>query len=95
MANHAKWVLSCKSCHAECLYAEIPDDTDNYFFPKKPQVPENFAHKCESCGHRDIYKRTDLTYRDDTMETKPSHTKSSNCGESKGGDDSRAFGAAK
>jgi hypothetical protein len=81
MATNAKWVLSCKGCHAECTFADIPDDTASYFFPKKPQVPENFAHQCENCGHRDTYERTDLRYRDDTM---PSRVKSSNCGERDG-----------
>jgi hypothetical protein len=97
MANNAKWVLSCNKCHTECSYAEIPDDTNNYFFPKKPQVPENFAHKCENCGHRDIYNRTDLRYRDDLMETRP-REESSRCGEGNGADGpspDRAFGATK
>jgi hypothetical protein len=91
MANNAKWVLSCRACHVECVFAEIPDDTVSYFLPKKPQVLENFAHKCESCGHRAIYTRTDLTYRDDTM---PSHTKSTKCGEGSRADD-RTFGGVK
>jgi hypothetical protein len=92
MANHAKWVLSCKKCGTECLYAEIPDDTGSYFFPKKPAVPENFTHECEACGHRDIYRRTDLRYRDDMIEARIS-SDSSKCGE--GEDNDRAFGAAK
>jgi hypothetical protein len=90
MGTNPKWVLSCKGCHAECVFAEIPDDTASYFFPKKPQVPENFAHKCKNCGHRGTYERTDLRYRDDTM---PSHAKSSKCGEGEGAKD-RTFGAA-
>jgi hypothetical protein len=93
MATHAKWVLSCNQCQTECVFAEIPDDTDNYFFPKKPQVPENFAHECGNCGHRDTYKRTDLRYRDDMMETRPSPG-SSKCGEGEDKND-RAFGAGK
>jgi hypothetical protein len=48
-------------------------------------------HKCENCGLRDMYERTDLRYRDETM---PSHVESSKCGEGSGSDD-RAFGAAK
>jgi hypothetical protein len=94
MANNAKWVLSCTRCQTECLYEEIPEDTESYFFPKKPQVPENFAHKCEACGHRDIYKRTDLRYRDSMTEVR---AKSSKCGEGNGSDGSedRALGATK
>lgn len=95
MGNHAKWVLSCTKCGTECVYAEIPDDTDNYFFPKKPQVPENFAHDCDHCGHRDTYKRTDLRYRDDMIEARI-RFESSRCGEGNGSQsDDRAFGAAK
>jgi hypothetical protein len=80
MAHNAKWVLSCKGCHAECTYAEIPDDMASHFFPKKPQVAEDFFHKCENCGHRARYQQTDLRYRDDTM---PSRMPESNCGEEK------------
>jgi hypothetical protein len=58
------------------MYAEIPDDTESYFFPKKPHVPENFTHKCETCGHVDRYERTDLIYRDETM---PSRAASKKC----------------
>jgi hypothetical protein len=87
MAKEAKWVLSCKSCHAECVFAEIPDDTESYFLPKKPQVPAEFKHKCEGCGHEDMYERNDLSYRDETM---PSRVASKKCGGS-----DRAFGAGK
>jgi hypothetical protein len=94
MANQAKWVLSCKNCHAECRFAEIPSEgVANWFFPKKPQVPANFTHKCENCGYANTYERTDLTYRDETM---PSRAPSTNCGASTEARDSdRAFGAAK
>jgi hypothetical protein len=89
--EHAKWVLSCKNCHAECTYAEIPSEgVANWFFPKKPQMPPHFTHKCKTCGHRDTYERNDLTYRDETM---PSRVQPSRCGEGENTD--RAFGAAK
>jgi ferredoxin len=78
MATNPKWVLSCKNCHAECVYAAIPSDTENYFMPKKPQIPANFTHKCEGCGHVDSYERTDLIYRDETM---PSRAEAKKCGE--------------
>jgi hypothetical protein len=88
MAHQPKWVLSCKSCHAECVYAEIPSEgVANWFFPKKPQVPDRFTHKCENCGHEDTYGRNDLSYRDETM---PSRFETKKCGGS-----DRAFGAAK
>jgi hypothetical protein len=76
--------------HAECVYAEIPSDTESYFLPKKPQVPPEFKHKCEACGHDDTYQRNDLSYRDETM---PSRVRAKKCGESTGS--SRAFGAGK
>lgn len=94
MANNAKWVLSCTRCQTECVYAEIPNDTESYFFPKKPQVPENFTHKCEACGHRDIYKRTDLRYRDDMIEARI-RADTATCGQGNGSQDKKAFGAAK
>jgi hypothetical protein len=87
MAHQAKWVLSCKNCHAECIYAEIPSDTESYFLPKKPQVPPGFKHTCEGCGHEDTYQRNDLSYRGETM---TSRVAAKRCGES-----DRAFGAAK
>ena len=77
MATDAKWVLSCKSCHAECTYAQIPGDTESYFLPKKPHVPGNFSYRCDNCGHKDTYQRNDLRYRDETM---PSRTEQKNCG---------------
>ena len=81
MATDPKWVLSYKQCHAECVYAEIPADTESYFLLKKPQVPMDFTHKCESCGHEDKYTRNDLSYRDETM---PSRTKAKKCADSSG-----------
>jgi hypothetical protein len=87
MPHHATWVLSCKNCHAECTYAEIPPDTESYFLPKKPQVPDDFTHKCDNCGHQDSYQRKDLTYRDESM---PSRAETKKCGGS-----DRAFGASK
>jgi len=80
MANQAKWVLSCKKCHAKCVFAEIPSEgTANWFFPNKPQMPPNFNHTCKNCGHEDTYERNDLTYRDETM---PSRIEPTKCGES-------------
>jgi hypothetical protein len=76
MATDPKWVLTCKSCHAECVYEDIAADTESYFLPKKPRMPEAFTHKCEVCGHKDQYLRNDLSYRDETM---PSHLRSSKC----------------
>jgi hypothetical protein len=91
MATNATWVLSCGNCHTECVFAEIPSEgVANWFFPKKPQVPANFTHKCKNCGHADRYERNDLTYRDETM---PSRVPPTKCGESAESD--RAFGAAK
>jgi hypothetical protein len=76
MATDPKWVLTCKACRAECLYAEIPADTESYFLPRKPQVPLNFTHKCGNCGHEDRYSRNDLSYRDESM---PSRIQSKKC----------------
>jgi predicted nucleic-acid-binding Zn-ribbon protein len=88
MAHQAKWVLSCKNCRAECVYSEIPSNTESYFLPKKPQVPAHFKHKCEDCGYEDTYQRNDLSYRDETM---PSRVQAKQCGE--GAD--QTFGASK
>jgi hypothetical protein len=88
MAHQAKWVLICKNCHAECVFAEIPSDgAANWFFPKKPQMPPHFTHRCSNCDHEDTYGQNDLTYRDETM---PSRMETKKCGGS-----DRAFGAAK
>ena len=78
MATNPKWVLTCKSCHSECVYAEIPNDTESYFLPKKPQIPPKFKHKCENCGYEDTYERNDLSYRDETM---PSRVETKKCAE--------------
>jgi hypothetical protein len=91
MTHQAKWVLSCKNCHTECIYSEIPSDTESYFLPKKPQIPPKFKHKCEKCGHEDTYERSDLSYRDETM---PSRVETKKCAES-GEPFSRASGAGR
>lgn len=63
-----RWVLKCKKCRAECAYAEIPlEGFANYFFPKKPQVPDNFTYTCPRCAHRYAYERADLIYQDNTI----------------------------
>ena len=70
--SQRRWVLKCKECRAECVYADIATEgVANYFFPKRPQVPENFTYKCSTCGHQDAYDRSDLTYQDDQIS--PSH----------------------
>jgi hypothetical protein len=76
MATHPKWVLTCKECRAECVYAEIPAGTESYFLPRKPQLPDNFTHTCQGCGHEDKYNRNDLSYRDESM---PSRIQSKKC----------------
>jgi rRNA maturation endonuclease Nob1 len=66
-----RWVLRCKECRAEYIYAEIATEgIASYFMPKKPEVPPNFTHTCPICGHQDSYRRSDLVYEDD--ETAPS-----------------------
>jgi hypothetical protein len=77
MATDAKWGLSRKNCHTECIYSEIPSDT-SYFLPKKPQIPPKFKHKWENCGHEDTYEGSDLSYRDETM---PSRVETKKCAE--------------
>jgi hypothetical protein len=73
-------VASCKNCHVECVYAEIPSEgVANWFFPKKPRMPPHFTHRCENCGRTDMYERNDLTYRDETM---PSWMETKKCAES-------------
>ena len=91
MAHDAKWVFSCKNCHAECTFAQIPEEgVANWFFPKKPQVPGNYTHKCDSCGHEGTYQRHDLIYRDATM---PSRVPETKCGEATGAPNRAAAGA--
>src|SRR5580704_1825756 len=71
-----KWVLRCKQCRSECVYAEIPSEgAANYFFPKKPEVPAGLTFKCPDCGHKDSYTRADLVYHDDATSRSPAKTK--------------------
>jgi hypothetical protein len=76
MVHQAKWVLSCKNCHSECTYAQIPEDSVKFFLPKKPQVPDDFTFTCRTCGHSDKYRRKDLIFRDETM---PSYFQPTKC----------------
>jgi len=95
MARQAKWVLRCKNCGAECVYAGIPSDTESYFLPRKPQVPADFVHRCDFCGHEYPYGRNDLSYRDETM---PAQIEEKKCGtgeSGEAGESDRAFGAEK
>ena len=68
-----RWVLKCKDCRTECTFAEIPTEgTANYFFPKKPELPENgFTYTCPNCRHKSVYKRTDLIHQDDAIAPSP------------------------
>jgi len=68
-----RWVLKCKDCRTECTFAEISTEgTANYFFPKKPGLPENgFTYTCPNCGHKNVYKRTDLIHQDDAIAPSP------------------------
>jgi hypothetical protein len=73
-----RWVLKCKKCRAECTYAEIPSDGfANYFFPKKPEVPDNFTYACPNCAHKTTYRRADLIYQDDAVASSPEAAKCS------------------
>lgn len=75
MAHNAIWVLVCRECRAECVHSHIPDDSESYFLPKRPEMA-GFIHTCGNCGAKDTYQRKDLSYRDETM---PSHFRSENC----------------
>jgi len=95
MPTNPRWVISCKSCRAECTYAEIPSDTANYFLPKKPEVPDGFSFKSPNCAHEDTYGRNDLSYGVETMPSRAASAKCSDSGEpASGGDASpRSTGA--
>ena len=56
-------MLKCKNCQVDSTYAEIPDDTENYFLPQRPKAPEGFTFTCPSCGHGDTYQSYNLSYR--------------------------------
>jgi hypothetical protein len=62
MAGKPSWVLSCRKCLVESTYAEIPDDTESYFLPERPRLPDGFTFRCPNCGHEDTYRNTDLSY---------------------------------
>jgi hypothetical protein len=68
-----RWILKCRDCRSEYTFAEIPSEgTANYFFPKKPQLPENgFTYTCPNCRRKNVYKRTDLIYQDDGISPNP------------------------
>ncbi len=71
-----KWVIKCKECGTECVYAEITSEgTANYFFPKKPELPKGFMFDCPKCGRKNRYSRTDLVYQDDALTRSPATTK--------------------
>jgi len=75
MAHNAIWVLVCRDCRAECVYARIPDDPESFFLPKRPEMAD-CSRTCGNCGEKGTYQRKDLSYRDETM---PSHFRSTNC----------------
>ena len=73
-----RWVVKCKKCGTECIYAEIPPrGFANYFFPKKPEVPHNFTYSCPNCAHETAYGRADLIYQDDAVAPSPEAAKCS------------------
>jgi hypothetical protein len=80
--SRRRWVLNCKECRTECVYAEIPSTgIANYFLPKKPEVPKDFTFICPTCGHEDTYDRSDLTYQDGQISASPAVA---NCSEASG-----------
>jgi DNA-directed RNA polymerase subunit RPC12/RpoP len=61
------WVIACVNCKVPFVHTKI----DNYKLmdfldPRKPEIAAGGVRvECPNCGHRGLYYRTDLTYRED------------------------------
>jgi hypothetical protein len=65
-----KWILECVKCGNAFDYCRI-DETMPLDLPLKPDVANGGPCVCPKCGQREIYKRTDLLYRPESMGTVP------------------------
>jgi DNA-directed RNA polymerase subunit RPC12/RpoP len=60
----AAWVLACVNCKFKFLHSKIGElRLLDFLDPAKPDMPEGGVElECPNCGHRGVYRRTDLTY---------------------------------
>lgn len=60
----ASWELTCVNCERRFAQFIIEDVLVNYYLPMKPVFPDAGAEfQCPHCGYKDVYQRTDLTYK--------------------------------
>jgi DNA-directed RNA polymerase subunit RPC12/RpoP len=63
----AAWVIACVNCKVPFVHTKIDDyKLMDFLDPRKPEIsPEGARVECPNCGHRSLYYRTDLIYRED------------------------------
>jgi DNA-directed RNA polymerase subunit RPC12/RpoP len=61
----ASWIISCINCRVAFEHAKINDySLQDYLLPMRPTIPpEGVEVECPHCGHKAMYKTTDLFYR--------------------------------
>jgi DNA-directed RNA polymerase subunit RPC12/RpoP len=59
----AFWVLECSNCHKQFFHSKIDDGIINFFFHRRPKLPEGGQSiRCKNCGHTAVYRQSDLIY---------------------------------
>jgi DNA-directed RNA polymerase subunit RPC12/RpoP len=59
----AAWGLNCASCNQNLTKFLIKDTLESYFFPEKPDFPEDGKElECPNCGYKATYQRSNLVY---------------------------------
>jgi ssDNA-binding Zn-finger/Zn-ribbon topoisomerase 1 len=61
----AAWGLGCPNCNKQFAQFQIEDEDtlENYFFPAKPDFPEDGKKfECPNCGHKATCQRNNLVY---------------------------------
>jgi hypothetical protein len=57
------WGLGGPNCNKQFAQFQIEDTLESYFFPAKPDFPEDGKEfECPNCGHKARYQQTDLVY---------------------------------
>jgi endogenous inhibitor of DNA gyrase (YacG/DUF329 family) len=60
----ASWTLKCPNCDSNFVHSSIEDTFENYFWPKRPTVPDDgIKMDCPECGKSATYQTDDLRYQ--------------------------------
>jgi len=60
----ASWVLNCTNCGSSFTHSPIEDTLENFFFARKPAIPEEGQSlECPNCHKTEQYLGSQLKYQ--------------------------------